>query len=158
MLRQSLRTVAIAITVGTVALVSHLTAQTPTVSLADYQRAVTLQARFTGKATGVTGGATWLASGKFRYRKSVPGGHTFVLVDPAARNTAAAAAARARPTAIGRCGTSSSRPLLGAKTPDWNEILPATPPGTTSGPPVPKVAGLFGPTWGDAAVAVGRGQ
>ncbi len=77
-------------TVATVALVSHLTAQTPAVSLADYQRAVGLQARFTGKATGVTGGAVWLASGKFWYRKSVPGGHTFVLVDPASGTKAAA--------------------------------------------------------------------
>ena len=48
--------------------------------------------------------------------------------------------------------------LLGAKTPDWNQIVPATPPGTTSGPPVPKVADLFGPTWRDLAVAIGGGQ
>src|SRR5687768_15705448 len=70
MSRRSLRTVAVAITVATVVLVSHLTAQTPAVALADYQRAVALQARFTGKATGVPGGATWLTSGKFWYRKS----------------------------------------------------------------------------------------
>ena len=48
--------------------------------------------------------------------------------------------------------------LLGAKTPDWNRIEPATPPGTTSGPPVPKVADLFGPTWRELAIAIGAGQ
>ena len=44
--------------------------------------------------------------------------------------------------------------LLDAKTPDWNQIVPATPPGTTSGRPVPKVGGLFGPTWGELALAI----
>ena len=48
--------------------------------------------------------------------------------------------------------------LLGAKTPDWNQVLPATPPGTTSGPAMPKVADLFGPTWRELATAIGGGQ
>ena len=45
--------------------------------------------------------------------------------------------------------------LLDAKAPDWNQILPATPPGTTSTSPVPKVAGLFGPTWRELDAAMG---
>jgi dipeptidyl aminopeptidase/acylaminoacyl peptidase len=100
MSRRSLRIVAI--TAAAVALVSHLTAQTPAVSLADYQRAVALQARFTGKATGVTGRAVWLASGKFWYRKSVPGGHTFVMVDPASGTRAAAFDEARMATALGQ--------------------------------------------------------
>ena len=48
--------------------------------------------------------------------------------------------------------------LLDAKTPDWNQILPATPPGTAAGSPVPKVADLFGPSWRDVAVAIGGGD
>ena len=102
MSRRSLRTVAVATAVAAVVLVSHLTAQTPAVSLADYQRAVGLQARFTGKATGVTGGAVWLASGKFWYRRSVPGGHTFVMVDPASGTKAAAFDEARLATALGQ--------------------------------------------------------
>ena len=48
--------------------------------------------------------------------------------------------------------------LLVVKAPDWNQIVPAPPPGTTSGPPVPKVADLFGPSWLDLAASVGRGH
>ena len=47
---------------------------------------------------------------------------------------------------------------VGAKTPDWNQIVPATPPGTAYGPPVPKVADLFGPAWRDLATAIGGGE
>jgi dipeptidyl-peptidase 4 len=52
--------------------------------LADYQRAE----RFLGRnAESLVFGATvqpaWLADGRFWYRNSVPGGHEFILVDPA---------------------------------------------------------------------------
>ena len=48
--------------------------------------------------------------------------------------------------------------LLGAKAPDWNQILPATAPGTTSGPPVQKVAELLVQRGGTRAAAIGGGQ
>ncbi len=57
---------------------------TGAVTLADYQRALSLQAKYTGTAANVVDAPVWLASGKFWYRKSVKGGREFVLVDPAA--------------------------------------------------------------------------
>src|SRR5262245_31973346 len=56
----------------------------PSVTVADYTRAVGLQAQYTGKAPDVVNPPVWLKSGRFWYRKSVAGGRAFVIVDPAA--------------------------------------------------------------------------
>jgi dipeptidyl aminopeptidase/acylaminoacyl peptidase len=53
-------------------------------TVADYERALGLQAKFSNKALNVAEPATWLPSGKFWYRKSVAGGNAFVIVDPVA--------------------------------------------------------------------------
>jgi dipeptidyl aminopeptidase/acylaminoacyl peptidase len=53
------------------------------VTLADYTRALGLQAKYTGQSLNVADPAVWLPSGKFWYRKTVKGGRSFVLVDPA---------------------------------------------------------------------------
>ncbi|HVQ42131.1 MAG TPA: hypothetical protein VMS54_07995, partial [Vicinamibacterales bacterium] len=54
------------------------------VTLADYTRALGLQAKYTGQALNVASTPVWLSSGKFWYSKTVKGGKSFVLVDPAA--------------------------------------------------------------------------
>src|SRR6187455_2710794 len=54
------------------------------VTLADYTRALGLQAKYTGQALNVAEPPVWLPSGKFWYRKTVKGGRRVVLVDPAA--------------------------------------------------------------------------
>ena len=95
-------TLSLAVTASTAAVVSQLTAQTPAVALGDYQRAVALQARFTGKAVGVPGTPAWLPSGKFWYRTSVPGGHAFVMVDPASATKTPAFDEARLATALGR--------------------------------------------------------
>ena len=53
------------------------------VTVADYNRALGLSAKYTGAAINVPDAPTWLPSGKVVYRKSVRGGRAFVLVDPA---------------------------------------------------------------------------
>ena len=52
------------------------------VTIADYTRALGLQAKYTGQALNVSSTPVWLSSGKFWYSRSVKGGKTFVLVDP----------------------------------------------------------------------------
>src|SRR5262245_3943144 len=54
------------------------------VTLVDYQRALSLQAKYTGTAANVADAPVWLPSGKFWYRRSVKGGREFVIVDSAA--------------------------------------------------------------------------
>ena len=54
---------------------------------ADYARARGLQERFSGRARNVAGTPVWLSAGQFWYRKSVEGGHRFVVVDAEARST-----------------------------------------------------------------------
>ena len=53
--------------------------------VADYDRAAGLRERFEapGLVTNLAEDAVWLPSGRFWYRKSVAGGNSFVLVDPA---------------------------------------------------------------------------
>src|SRR5260221_12511865 len=49
---------------------------------ADYQRAQGLREKFQGLALNIPGPANWIDStSRFWYRKSVRGGHEFVLVD-----------------------------------------------------------------------------
>jgi hypothetical protein len=52
-------------------------------TLADYQRAAGLRAKYEAAALNIPERATWLEGDRFWYRKSVPGGHTFVIVDAA---------------------------------------------------------------------------
>ena len=54
--------------------------------VADYDRAAGLRERFEAPSlvTNLAEDVVWLPSGKFWYRKSVAGGNSFVLVDPAA--------------------------------------------------------------------------
>jgi len=56
---------------------------TGTMTVADYERALALQARYDGQVIDAPEPPTWLSSGRFWYRKSVRGGNAFVLVDPA---------------------------------------------------------------------------
>ena len=55
------------------------------ITVADYDRAAGLRERFEapGLVTNLAEEPVWLPSGKFWYRKSVTGGDSFVLVDPA---------------------------------------------------------------------------
>jgi dipeptidyl aminopeptidase/acylaminoacyl peptidase len=50
-------------------------------TLADYQRAGTLRTRYQAAALNIPETPTWLEKGRFWYRKSVAGGHEFVMVD-----------------------------------------------------------------------------
>src|SRR6476646_8835810 len=73
-----------------VALLSRVGAQGPDVR-ADYARANGLRDRIQNKVYDVAEPPTWIAgSARFWYRKSVPGGNQFVLVDPATSSKTAA--------------------------------------------------------------------
>jgi dipeptidyl aminopeptidase/acylaminoacyl peptidase len=50
---------------------------------ADYQRAREARQKYQGLATGVAGPVTWIDAERFWYRRSIPGGNQFVLVDAA---------------------------------------------------------------------------
>jgi len=52
-------------------------------TLADYQRAGTLRTRYQAAALNIPETPSWLDKGRFWYRKSVAGGHEFVMVDAA---------------------------------------------------------------------------
>jgi len=52
-------------------------------TLADYQRAYGLRAKYQEAARNIPEKPTWLGGNRFWYRKSVPGGHAFVMVDAA---------------------------------------------------------------------------
>ena len=70
--------------VMTLALVCVSTAASAQVTREDYERAATLQRRYDGLVTGVPDPASWIAdTNRFVYRRSVRGGHEFVLVDAA---------------------------------------------------------------------------
>jgi dipeptidyl aminopeptidase/acylaminoacyl peptidase len=50
-------------------------------TLADYQRAAALRAKYQAAAMNIPETPSWLDGTRFWYRKSVPGGHQFVMVD-----------------------------------------------------------------------------
>ena len=79
-------------------------------TIADYERAVGLRERFEAPAlvTNLAGEFTWLPSGKLLYRKSVAGGHAFVLVDPATREKRPAFDHARLATALGSAGRTGS--------------------------------------------------
>jgi dipeptidyl aminopeptidase/acylaminoacyl peptidase len=52
-------------------------------TVADYERALGLQAKYEGQVVDAPDAPTWLPSDRFWYRKSVRGGNAFVLVDSA---------------------------------------------------------------------------
>src|SRR5581483_11792643 len=52
-------------------------------TLADYERAATVTQRLAGLTVNVAEAPTWIGPTRFWYRKSVKGGHEFVLVDAA---------------------------------------------------------------------------
>jgi dienelactone hydrolase len=57
-------------------------AQTPQVTAADYERAQGLREKYEAAAVGMAEPATWIEkTHRFVYRRSVAGGHEFVLVD-----------------------------------------------------------------------------
>ena len=59
--------------------------------LAEYRQAAQLRERLDGLTANVAGDPTWIgSSNRFWYRKSVRGGHEFVLVDAASRQKGAA--------------------------------------------------------------------
>src|SRR5215471_12236417 len=59
-------------------------------TLADYQRAATLRAKYQAAALNIPETPNWVDGSHFWYRKSVAGGHAFVMVDAStAANTAA---------------------------------------------------------------------
>ena len=53
-------------------------------TLADYQRAATLRTKYQAAALNIPETPTWVDGGRFWYRKSVPGGHQFVMVEAGA--------------------------------------------------------------------------
>jgi len=53
---------------------------------ADYQRANALRNQFQNLPVDVAGPVTWIDSGHFWYRKSVKGGHEFMLVNAEAKS------------------------------------------------------------------------
>ncbi|MFN8861592.1 MAG: DPP IV N-terminal domain-containing protein [Gemmatimonas sp.] len=57
---------------------------------ADYRRADSLAARYRGLAIDIAETPRWISPTRFWYRKSVPGGNAFVLVDATARTKAPA--------------------------------------------------------------------
>ena len=79
---------------GAVTVLSQALARTGNaqVTVADYDRATGLRERFEapGMVTNAADAPVWLSSGKLLYRKSVPGGFSFVLVDPASPGKKAA--------------------------------------------------------------------
>jgi dipeptidyl aminopeptidase/acylaminoacyl peptidase len=50
-------------------------------TLADYQRAAGLRAKYQAAALNIPDTPSWVDEGRFWYRKSVPGGHEFFMVD-----------------------------------------------------------------------------
>ena len=56
---------------------------------ADYQRAATLRAKYQAAALNLPETPNWLDGDRFWYRKTVVGGHQFVLVDTGGAKTAA---------------------------------------------------------------------
>jgi dipeptidyl aminopeptidase/acylaminoacyl peptidase len=50
-------------------------------TLADYQRAGTLRTRYQAAALNIPETPSWLDKGRFWYRKTVAGGHEFIMVD-----------------------------------------------------------------------------
>ncbi|HEX7122919.1 MAG TPA: DPP IV N-terminal domain-containing protein [Gemmatimonadaceae bacterium] len=56
-------------------------AQTPTITAADYERARGLRERYTAAALDIIDTPNWTSSTSFWYRKSVRGGHEFVMVE-----------------------------------------------------------------------------
>jgi len=50
-------------------------------TLADYQRAATLRTKYQAAALNIPEAPNWIDGSRFWYRKSVPGGHEFVLVE-----------------------------------------------------------------------------
>src|SRR5215831_14361524 len=50
---------------------------------ADYERANALRNKLANSTIDVPGSVTWIPGDRFYYRKSVKGGHTFVMVDAA---------------------------------------------------------------------------
>lgn len=59
-------------------------------TLGDYQRAADLRKRYEAAALHVPEPARWTGPGRFWYRRSVGGGHEFVVVDAATREKKAA--------------------------------------------------------------------
>lgn len=60
-------------------------------TIADYQRAMNLREHFTGLAVDIAGAPTWIEeTSSFWYRKPVPGGSEFMLVDTVALDKAPA--------------------------------------------------------------------
>jgi dipeptidyl aminopeptidase/acylaminoacyl peptidase len=80
-----LRLLAGAIVAATVFVPQHPIAQAPrppgSVTVADYQRATGLQARWEGLVTDAIETPTWASPTRLVYRKSVRGGHSFVVAD-----------------------------------------------------------------------------
>jgi hypothetical protein len=58
-------------------------------TLADYQRAAKLRTLYQAAALNIPEAPHWLEDDRFWYRKSIPGGHAFVLVDATGIKTAA---------------------------------------------------------------------
>ena len=59
-------------------------------TIADYQRAMALRARYDGLALNVVDERQWIRdTNRFWYRRSVKGGHEFILVDADAKTLSA---------------------------------------------------------------------
>jgi dipeptidyl aminopeptidase/acylaminoacyl peptidase len=117
-------------------------------TLADCQRAMTLRDRYQNLAVGLTDQARWVPdTHKLVYRRTVPGGHEFMLVDADTQAKAPAfdhaKLAGALSTALGRTVTAAELPFNEFTfTPDLRRIefqlapRPGAPP-APPGPPAP---------------------
>ena len=108
----------------------------------DYARAITLRDRYQGLAIDVPEQVQWIRStNRFWYRKSVPGGNTFVLVDAETQaKTPAfdhARLAEALSTAMGGKYTAVTLPFTTFTFVDDDRAIEFSPAGPTQAPPPP---------------------
>ena len=138
-------------------------------TLADYQRAMALRDRYQNLATGLTDQTRWVQdTQKLVYRRTVPGGHEFLLVDADTQAKAPAfdhaRLADALSTALGRKVTGTELPFTDFTfTPDLRRIefqlapRPGAAPAPAGPPAPPWRCSLDSYTCAQESRAAGRG-
>ena len=111
-------------------------------TVADYQRAIALRERYQGAAVDVPDQVQWIRStNRFWYRKSVPGGNSFVLVDADAHTKKPAfdhaKLAESLSTAMKGKYTAVTLPFATFSFVDEERAIEFTPGAANQGPPQP---------------------